>query len=100
MLSEAREAGCAIIATNVDGTPEALEQGDAGLLVPPKDSAAIAAALLELIQCSQQLQAWKERARRNLAWLSVSRVHQETLAVYQELMAERDRSQAFTQVEL
>ncbi|MBD2095421.1 glycosyltransferase family 4 protein [Trichocoleus sp. FACHB-591] len=100
VLSEAREAGCAIIASNVDGIPEALDQGAAGLLVHPKDSAAIAAALLELLQCSQQLQAWKKQAQRNLAWLSVSRVHQETLAVYQELMAERDRSKAFTSFEL
>jgi glycosyltransferase involved in cell wall biosynthesis len=100
VLSEAREAGCAIIASNVDGIPEALDQGAAGWLVPPKDSAAIAAALIELLQCSQQLQAWKERARRNLAWLSVSRVHQETLSVYQELIADRDRAKAFTTFEL
>lgn len=100
VLSEAREAGCAIIASNVDGIPEALDQGAAGLLVPPKDRAAIAAALLELLQCSQQLQAWKGRAQSNLAWLSVSRVHQETLAVYQELIAERDRSTALTSFEL
>lgn len=99
VLSEAREAGCAIIGTNVDGTPEALEQGNAGLLVPPKDSQAIAATLVELLQSPEQLQAWKERARRNLDWLSVSRVHQETLAVYQELIADRDRSKVFTNVE-
>lgn len=99
VLSEAREAGCAIIASNIDGIPEALDQGAAGCLVPPKDSAAIAAALIDLLQCPQQLQTWKDRAQCNLGWLSVSRVHQETLAVYQELIAERDRSKVLTKVE-
>ncbi|MBW4490164.1 MAG: glycosyltransferase family 4 protein [Trichocoleus desertorum ATA4-8-CV12] len=100
VLSEAREAGCAIIASNVDGIPEALDQGAAGLLVPPKDRAAIAAALLELLQSPEQLQVWKERAQRNLGWLSVSRVQQETLALYQELIADRDRSKSSAHVGL
>ena len=33
VLSEAREAGCAIVASNVDGIPELLDGGDAGILV-------------------------------------------------------------------
>lgn len=84
VLSEAREAGCAMIATNVDGTPEALEQGAAGILVPPMDSAAIAAALTRLLSNLEELKDWQRRAQQNLEWLSVARVNQETLAVYHE----------------
>jgi len=85
VLSEAREAGCAIIATQVDGIPEALDDGQAGLLVQAKDTHALAKALVQLLGNSDMLQEWKQRAHRNLEWLNVARVNQETLAVYDEL---------------
>ncbi|NJL80443.1 MAG: glycosyltransferase [Richelia sp. SM2_1_7] len=85
VLSEAREAGCAIIATDVDGIPEALDYGEAGLLVPAKDSQALAAKLKTLLDDSNALNEWKNRASQNLERLNVKRVCQETLAVYQEL---------------
>ncbi|WP_413176111.1 glycosyltransferase [Anabaena azotica] len=86
VISEAREAGAAIIATRVDGIPEALDNGQAGVLVPAKDSQALAEALVNLLSNPDQLQEWKYRAQENLERLSVVRVHQETLAVYQELV--------------
>ncbi len=84
VLSEAREASCAIIATQVDGIPEALDNGQAGLLVRPKDSHALGKALTQLLGNSDILQEWKQRAHHNLEWLNVARVNQETLAVYDE----------------
>jgi glycosyltransferase involved in cell wall biosynthesis len=84
VLSEAREAGCAIIATQVGGIPEVLENGQAGILVPPKDSNAVADALTQLLSNPHTLQSWKQRAYQNLEKLSVTRVNQETLAVYLE----------------
>jgi len=88
VLSEAREAGAAIIGTQVDGIPEALDYGQAGLLVPAKDSNALAAALVQLLSNSDMLHEWKNRANQNLEWLNASRVHQETLAVYCELITQ------------
>lgn len=85
VLSEAREAGCAIIATDVDGIPEALDYGEAGLLVPAQDSQALANTLTKLLDDSSALHQWKNRASQNLERLNVERVYQETLAVYQEL---------------
>ncbi|MBD2342614.1 glycosyltransferase family 4 protein [Anabaena subtropica] len=85
VVPEAREAGCAIIATNVDGIPEALDNGQAGILVPVKDSSALADALAKLLSQPHLLQHWQEQAQQNLDWLSVERVNQETLAVYSEL---------------
>jgi len=84
-ISEAREAGCAIVASNVDGIPEALDNGQAGLLIPPADSHALAAALVELLSKPSVLQTWKQRAHQNLEWLTATRVNEETLAVYGEL---------------
>ena len=87
VLSEAREAGCAIIASNVDGIPEAVAGGQAGLLVPPADSQALATALTQLLSDSHILQKWKHQAQQNLEELNVVRVHQKTLTVYEELIA-------------
>lgn len=93
VLPEAREAGCAIVATAVDGIPEALEGGQAGILTPPQDSQSLAAALAQLLSDRERLYEWKERAKQNLEWLNVTRVHQQTLAVYRELSAYSSKSQ-------
>ncbi|QSV61512.1 MAG: glycosyltransferase family 4 protein [Dolichospermum sp. DL01] len=85
VLSEAREAGLAIVATEVDGIPEALDNGKAGILVPVEDSHQLAQALVKLLSDANILQEWKQRSQENLEWLNVARVHQETLAVYEEL---------------
>ncbi|AFZ58063.1 glycosyltransferase family 4 protein [Anabaena cylindrica FACHB-243] len=86
VLSEAREAGVAIIATEVDGIPEALDHGQAGVLVPAKNSQALAEALVKLLSNPDILQDWKHRSQENLESLSIARVNQETLAVYRELV--------------
>ncbi|MCY7321917.1 MAG: glycosyltransferase family 4 protein [Phormidesmis sp. CAN_BIN36] len=83
VLSEAREAGCAIVATHVDGIPEVLENGKAGLLVPPRDVSTLAKTLTQLLSNPKQLAMWRQRAPQNLEWLSVRRVHRETLEVYE-----------------
>ena len=85
VLSEAREAGLAIVATQVDGIPEALDHGKAGMLIPAQDSNKLAKALIQLLSNKDILQEWKQRSQENLEWLNVARVHQETLAVYEEL---------------
>jgi glycosyltransferase involved in cell wall biosynthesis len=85
VISEAREAGAAIVATEVDGIPEALDNGQAGVLVPSQDSQALAQSLRELLSDVETLQKWKNRAQENLEHFHVSRVNQEVLAVYSEL---------------
>jgi glycosyltransferase involved in cell wall biosynthesis len=86
VLTEAREAGCAIIASNIDGIPETLDWGQAGLLVPPKDSQTLANALGHLLSDPQQLEKLKYQAKQNLERFSVTRVYEETLSVYYELI--------------
>ncbi|MDV3347907.1 glycosyltransferase family 4 protein [Leptothoe sp. LEGE 181152] len=84
-ISEAREVGCAIVASHVDGIPEVLEHGKAGLLVPPGDSQALATTIADLLKHSTKLNYWKEQAQKNLDWLNATRVATETLGVYGEL---------------
>ncbi len=86
VLSEAREAGCAIVATRVGGIPEMLDGGRAGILVPPKRPDLLAAALLPLLQNPQLLAQARANSQINLANLSLDRVTEQTGQVYQELL--------------
>lgn len=88
VLTEAREAGCAIVASDVDGIPETLDNRQAGILVPPKDSHAIAEAITTLLSDPSELNKWKLVARKNLERFSAARVNEETIAIYQELLKE------------
>lgn len=85
VLTEARAAGCAIVASHVDGIPEALEEGKAGILVPSGDANQLAAMIAQLLSNTEQLHAWKLRSQENLAWTHVARVWDETLVVYREI---------------
>ncbi|QLE56523.1 glycosyltransferase family 4 protein [Nostoc sp. TCL26-01] len=86
VLTEAREAGCAIIASDVDGIPETLDNGQAGVLVPSRNSRTLAQALTRLLKDPQQLRKWQIRAQQNTERFRAARVNEETLAVYRELV--------------
>lgn len=49
-LLESMAAGTPVIATRVGGNPEVIEDGVSGLLVPPRDSGALAAAMGHLLE--------------------------------------------------
>ncbi len=85
VLVEGRAAGCAMVATNVGGTAEALELGAAGQLVPPADPAAIASALDTLMASPARLQEWRRRARENLGPFGVERTAAKHLSLYTRL---------------
>lgn len=84
VLAEAREAGCAIIASNVGGIPEALDSGDAGLLIAPRSSTELAVAIDKLLDDPNVLSSLKVRAIQNLDWLKARRVADDTLKIYAE----------------
>lgn len=82
VLSEAREAGCAIVATAVDGVPQLLEGGKAGLLTPARDPSALAAAITDLICTPGALQAWRNNSQVSIGYLTIERVAIQTLKIY------------------
>ena len=86
VLTEARQCGCAIVATNVDGIPEALDGGRAGLLVPPQNPDALAAGILELLGNDELRAQFRARASENLEQFRVERVASEITNVYRELL--------------
>lgn len=68
-LLEAMACGCAPVATDVGGNPELVTHEANGLLVPPQDSAALAAALARLVGDAA--------LRQRLAEASLARVRAE-----------------------
>ncbi|AYC99954.1 glycosyltransferase family 4 protein [Neorhizobium sp. NCHU2750] len=92
VISEAREARCAIIGTHVDGIPQLLEFGEAGLLVPPGAPDVLAATLEDLLAEPDTLETWKQRSQMRLETLTIERVARETSNVYRSAMAQPELS--------
>jgi glycosyltransferase involved in cell wall biosynthesis len=82
-------AGKAIVSTAVDGCREVLEDGVTGLLVPPRDSAALAAALTALVNDPVRRESLARAARRASARYDIQRCVDEMQTVYDEVLAER-----------
>jgi glycosyltransferase involved in cell wall biosynthesis len=85
VITEARQAGCAVVATNVGGIPEALDGGEAGILVPPYRSDLLGSALIRLIEAPAELERLRRKARQNLEVFTVKRASAQTMDVYREL---------------
>ena len=66
-LLEAMAAGLPIVATRVGGIPEIIEHERNGLLVPPGDERALAAALARLIERPALAARLADQARRDVA---------------------------------
>lgn len=92
VLLESMAAGAPVVATRVGGTPEALQDGETGLLVPPGDSGAIAAAVARLLD-DRELAARLGRAARALieTRFSVDQMVRATETLYTDLLAKKQR---------
>ena len=85
-LIEARAAGCAVVATDVDGIPEIVEHGNTGLLVPPNDPAALAEAITSLLSDEDLRTRLQRNTVLNMECYAVERMSAETETAYRELL--------------
>jgi glycosyltransferase involved in cell wall biosynthesis len=86
VLAEARESGCAILASDADGIPEVLDMGRAGCLFPAGDCKALACNIKMFLTDDDYRRSWQRAAGQNIEWLRTDRVAQDTLNVYDELV--------------
>lgn len=89
VLLEAAAAGRAIVTTDVPGCREAVEPGESGLLVPPRDPDALAEALGRLVR-DPRLRRRMGRRGRELAVerFSIEVVVEKTAEIYRDLAGE------------
>ncbi|HOC18771.1 MAG TPA: glycosyltransferase family 4 protein, partial [Vicinamibacterales bacterium] len=92
-LLDAMAAARPIVATRAGGIPEVVEDGVSGLLVPPADGPALAAALLALLADQPRRRRMGEaglaRARQRF---SADRMVSETVAAYERVLASRSHA--------
>lgn len=81
---EAMACGVPQVATRVGGTPEAVADGETGLLVPARDPDALARGVIELLRDPDRRARMAEDGRRRHAELfTVERMVRDTAAVYE-----------------
>ncbi len=84
---EAMACGTAVVASAVGGIPEVVVPEKTGLLVPPADPSALAAALNELVHDPERARALgragRERAVGEFSW---RRIAEQTLRLYRSLV--------------
>ncbi|MBI2013539.1 MAG: glycosyltransferase family 4 protein [Candidatus Colwellbacteria bacterium] len=83
---EAMASGVPVVATNVGGVPNVVKDGVVGFLVPPKDSQAIAQAVIKILEDDQL----REKMRENcLAWVknfTWDKIAKQYLEFYQKVI--------------
>jgi glycosyltransferase involved in cell wall biosynthesis len=86
-LLESMAAGAAVVATRVGGNPEVVEDGVTGILVPPREPEALAAAIARLIDTPSLAQAMGRAGRHRVAeHFTLDRVANETESLYLRLL--------------
>ena len=84
---EAMACSTAVVASAVGGIPEVVDDGKTGLLVPPGDEDALAAALTELVadrdRATRMGIAGRDRAIRQFSWRTIA---EQTAKLYRELI--------------
>ena len=61
LRGSAQAVGLPVVATKVGGIPEAVDDGESAMLVPPRDADATEAALVDLLEAPEQ---WLDMGRR------------------------------------
>jgi glycosyltransferase involved in cell wall biosynthesis len=92
-LLEAMAAGIPCVATGVGGIPEAMRDQEEGLVVPPNDAGALAAALARCLEDRDFASRLAQRARARVERdFSARRMAREYASLYEELVT-RQRAQ-------
>ena len=89
VLLEAGAAAIPVVASRVGGIPDIVDDGETGLLVPPRDDAALAKAMLELASQPERRRLMGDTARAKVVpHYSLDNMVRQIEALYEELLDE------------
>lgn len=92
VLIEAGAAMLPVVATNVGGTAEIVQDGRTGYVVAPGDASALGARLIEVLKNPDRARQMGDSAReRVIQMFSYEQQAQQTIALYQQVLDERRR---------
>lgn len=91
-ILEAMAMAKPLIASAVDGTPEIVQDGITGILVPPEDPEAVVVAVADLIKDPKRLQVMGEAGRRRAELFSVRRAGKILVEGYESLLTSADET--------
>jgi len=93
VLVEAAALGKPIVAADIDGVREVIRNGATGILVPPRDPGALAAAIILLLRDPEFARQLGEAARTEIPpRFSVERMISETESLYLEVLSSKIRN--------
>ena len=79
-----------VVATRVGGTPEIIEDGKHGLLVPPGDAGSLADAICQILQSPSLAARLSTAARKRVeAEFSFERMVRETEELYTDILKQK-----------
>ncbi|MDD5259918.1 MAG: glycosyltransferase family 4 protein [bacterium] len=84
---EAMAAGLPIVATRTGGIPEIVENSINGILVPPRDSAALAKGIIELLRDNKRREKMGNASLQMVKNFSVDKMVEGNVAVYSQVTA-------------
>ena len=83
---EAMACGVSIVASKIGGIPDVVKDMENGLLVPPKDSNALADAIIYLLENENVRERMGRNGRKKIKNYSWERIAEETEEIYKELI--------------
>lgn len=98
ILAEAMSSGVPVVASDIDGYRSVVQHRGEGLLVPPNQPAALAAALIHLLAQPMEQQAFAEAGRSTALRYAWSDVADRVVEVYERAMWLRRLSDQRSQV--
>ena len=91
VIPEAMAAGRPVVATAVNGSPEAVSEGETGHLAPPGDTELLARRVLELLRDPNRRSRMGEAARRRAEEWDIDAMVRAQEALYESLLQEAPR---------
>lgn len=85
-ILDAQGVGLPVVGCDTGGIPEAVLDGENGLLVPPRDSKALSSAILDLVNDPERRMVFGEKARETVKGFSIDTTVRNNIALYHELV--------------